>query len=305
MAKTIPPLTALAIRNARAGDKALRDGGGLYLLPQPSGRHLWRIDYRHQGKRKTLSAGVYPDTGLADARAKREEVRKLVAQGIDPGEQRKAAKAAGIEKSANSFEVVAREWFGKQAPTWAQGHADKIILRLEKDAFPWLGKRPIADVTAKELLATMNRVVDRGAVETAHRLLQNCGQIFRYAVVTGRTERNPADALRGALPAVKQTHRAAITDLGAIGGLLRSMDSYQGAFVTKCALRLAPLLFVRPGELRQAEWSELDLAAAQHTRREDEDAGASSCPPVAAGGRDSDGTSCANWTWTIRVPQCS
>ena len=263
MARTIPPLTALAIRNAKPGDKPLRDGGGLYLLIQPTGRHLWRLDYRFQGTRKTISVGVYPDTGLADARAKREDARKMVAAGIDPGAQRKAVKAAGSEKAANSFEVVAREWFGKQAPSWVKGHADKIILRLENDAFPWIGKRPIADVTSKELLTTINRVVDRGAVESAHRLLQNCGQVFRYAIVTGRTDRNPAENLRGALPTVKQTHRAAITDPDAIGGLLRAMDSYKGAFVTKCALRLAPLLFVRPGELRQAEWSEFDLEAAQ------------------------------------------
>lgn len=263
MARSIPPLTALAIRNAKPGDKPLRDGGGLYLLIQAGGRHLWRFDYRHQGKRKTLSFGVYPDTGLADARVKREEARKLVAAGIDPGEQRKATKAAGIERSANSFEVVAREWFAKQKPGWVDGHANKVLLRLENDLFPWLGKRPIADVTAKDLLTTINRIVDRGAVDSAHRALQNCGQIFRFAVVTERAERNPAVDLRGALPAAKEMHLAAITDPTKVGGLLRAIDAYSGEFVTKCALRLAPLVFVRPGELRQAEWAEFNLDAAE------------------------------------------
>lgn len=263
MAKIVAPLTVSAIRTAKPDAKVLRDGGGLYLLLQQSGRHLWRFDYRFQGTRKTLSMGVYPDVSLADAREKREDARKLVAKGIDPGVQRKAVKAAGAEKAANSFEVVGREWFGKQKATWAKSHADKIILRLENDIFPWLGKKPVADVTAKELLATLNRVVDRGAVESAHRVLQNCGQIFRYAIATGRAERNPAADLRGALPSVKPTHHAAILNPKEVGALLRAIDGYNGAFVTKCALKLAPLLFVRPGELRNAEWSEIDFEAAQ------------------------------------------
>jgi len=142
-------------------------------------------------------------------------------------------------------------------------HASRILLRLENDIFPWLGNHPIANITAKELLATVNRIADRGAVESAHRVLQNCGQVFRYAIATGRAERNPAADLKGALPSVKQKHLAAITDPNAIGALLRAIDAYQGSFVTKCALRLAPLVFVRPGELRQAEWAEFDLDHAQ------------------------------------------
>ena len=263
MARTVAPLSALAIRNARPGDKPLRDGGGLYLLIQDSGRHLWRLDYRHQGTRKTLSAGVYPDTSLAAARAVRDAARKLVAAGIDPSQHRRAEKAAGTASAANTLEAIAREWFAKQSPTWVASHADKIIQRLERDVFPWIGQRPVADVSAPELLKTMNRIVDRGATETAHRALQNCGQVFRYAIVTGRAERNPATDLRGALPPVKQSHHAAILEPAAIGGLLRAVDSYQGAYVTRCALQLAPLLFVRPGELRQAEWTEIDLDAAE------------------------------------------
>lgn len=258
-------LTDTAIRKVKPTDKAQRlfDGGGLYLEVSPAGGKWWRLKYRHGGKEKRLSLGTYPDTGLADARGKRDAARKLLAAGADPAEHRKAEKAAGDDRAANSFEVIAREWFAKQKTNWVQGHADKVLLRLENDVFPWLGKRPIADVTAKELLTTINRIVDRGAIDSAHRALQNCGQIFRFAVVTGRAERNPAVDLRGALPAAKETHLAAITDPDKVGGLLRAMDAYAGSFVTKCALRLAPLIFVRPGELRHAEWAEIDLDKAE------------------------------------------
>lgn len=258
-------LTDAAIRKAKPLEKPykLSDSGGLFLLLNPNGARWWRLKYRFQGKEKLLSLGTYPDTGLADARGKRDEARKLLASGVDPSEHRKANKAAGQDRAANSFEVVAREWFAKQEGNWVPTHADKIKLRLENDIFPWLGKRPIAEVAAKELLASLNRIVDRGAVESAHRALQNCAQVFRYAIATGRTARNPAADLRGALPPVKQTHRPSITDPEAIGGLLRAMDVYQGSFVTKCALKLAPLLFVRPGELRAAEWSEFDLEVAE------------------------------------------
>lgn len=259
------PLSDTAIRNAKPGDKPqkLADGGGLYLLLNPNGSRWWRLKYRAGGKEKLLSLGTYPATGLKDARDKRDAARKLLAAGVDPGEQRKAAKAAGEERAANSFEAVAREWHAKQSATWVELHASRIMLRMENDIFPWLGSRPIADIAAKEFLATVNRIVDRGAVESAHRVLQNCGQVMRYAIATGRAERNPVADLKGALPPVKQTHLAAITDPHAIGGLLRAMDAYQGSLVTKCALRLAPLLFVRPGELRQAEWAEFDLDGAQ------------------------------------------
>lgn len=259
------PLTDTAIRTAKPAEKPRRlfDGGGLYLEVSPAGGKLWRLKYRYGGKERRLALGIYPDTGLKDAREKRDAARKLLAAGVDPGEQRKAEKAAGEERAANSLEVVAREWHAKQSATWVELHASRIMLRLENDIFPWLGSRPIADITAKELLTTVNRIVDRGAVESAHRVLQNCGQVLRYAIATGRAERNPVADLRGALPPVKQTHLAAITDPNAIGALLRAIDGYQGSFVTKCALKLAPLVFVRPGELRQAEWAEFDLDAAQ------------------------------------------
>jgi integrase len=258
-------LSDTGIRKAPRPDKPkkLADGSGLYLLLNPNGSKWWRFKYRYSGKEKLLSLGTYPDTSLADAREKRDAARKQLATGIDPGAHRKAEKAAGEERAANSFEVIAREWHAKQSKSWVELHASRIMLRMENDIFPWLGVRPIAEITAKELLATVNRIVNRGAAESAHRVLQNCGQVFRYAIATGRAERNPAADLKGALPAVKQKHLAAITDPNAIGALLRAIDEYRGSFVTKCALRLAPLVFVRPGELRQAEWSEFNLDKAE------------------------------------------
>lgn len=269
--------TDVAIRNTKSTDATLRlnDGDGLYLLIKPNGAKWWRLDYSIGGKRKTLSIGVYPDTGLKAARNKADEARQLVAAGTDPSDVRKAskvqqAKALEADKriadglpAVDSFEEVAREWFAKFSAEWAPSHADKIIRRLERDIFPWIGKRPIASITAPELLAALRRIEERGAVETAHRAHQNCGQIFRYAIATGRAERDPSPDLRGALPSVKQTHHAAITDPKAIGGLLRAIDGYQGYFVTKCALRIAPIVFVRPGELRKAEWAEIDLDKAE------------------------------------------
>ena len=167
------------------------------------------------------------------------------------------------DRAANSFEVVAREWYAKFAPNWAPTHADRIIRRFERDVFAWIGARPIADVSAPELLAVVRRIESRGALETAHRAQQNCGQVFRYAVATGRAQRDPSADLRGALPPVKGEHFAAITDPKRVGELLRAIDGYQGTLTVRCALRLAPLVFVRPGELRKAEWAHIDLDAAE------------------------------------------
>ena len=269
--------TDVTIRNTKPTDKTQRinDGDGLYLLIKPNGAKWWRMDYSISGNRKTLSVGVYPDTGLKDARNRADEARRLIATGIDPSDVRKTNKAQQAKvleadrriaeglPAVDSFEEVAREWFIKFSKEWASSHADKIIRRLERDIFPWIGKQPIASITAPELLSALRRIESRGAIETAHRAHQNCGQIFRYAIATGRAERDPSPDLRGALPSVKQTHHAAITDPKGIGGLLRAIDSYQGYFVTKCALHLAPLVFVRPGELRNAEWTEIDLDRAE------------------------------------------
>jgi integrase len=259
------PLTNTEIRNAKPAKKPIKlfDGGGLFLLIAPAGGKWWRLKYRFGGKEKLLSLGTYPEVSLSEAREKRDQARKLLAANVDPGENRKAQKAAKTDSDANSFEVIAREWFGKFSPVWADSHADKIIRRLERDVFPWIGKQPISDITAPALLATMRRIENRGAVETAHRALQNCSQIFRYAIATGRATRDPGADLRGALPPSKGKHHASITDPKAIGELLRAIAGYQGSLITKCALQLAPLFFVRPGELRKAEWAEFNFDTAE------------------------------------------
>jgi integrase len=259
------PLTSVAIRNAKPAEKPLKlfDGGGLFLYIAPTGGKWWRLKYRYGGKEKLLSLGTYPEVSLGEAREKRDQARRLLAADIDPGENRKAQKTAKIGSGENSFEVVAREWFGKFAPNWAVNHSDKIIRRLERDVFPWIGQQPIAEITAPDLLATMRRIENRGAVETAHRALQNCSQIFRYAIATGRSNRDPGGDLRGAIPPSKGKHHASITEPNAIGELLRAIKGYQGSLITKCALQLAPLFFVRPGELRKAEWTEFNFSAAE------------------------------------------
>lgn len=259
------PLSDAAVRSAKPKEKPqkLADGGGLYLLITPTGSKWWRLKYRFDGKEKSLSLGVYPDTGLKEAREKRDAARKLLAAGVDPGENRKAARAARALEETNSFEVVAREWFAKQESVWAESHSSKVIRRLEADVFPWIGKRSMDSLTAPDLLAVLRKVEGRGAVDTAHRILQNFGQVFRYAVATGRATSNPAPNLRGALKAIKQSHFASITDPKDVGALLRAIDGYEGAYATRAALRLAPLVFVRPGELRAAEWSEIDFDQAE------------------------------------------
>lgn len=257
------PLTDTAIRSAKPAVKPVRlfDSAGLYLEVAPSGGKWWRWKYRWDGKEKRLSFGVYPDVSLKVARERRDAARTLLASGVDPGEHRKAKKAAGADRAASSFEVLAREWFSKFSPVWEPAHADRIIRRLERDIFPWLGVRPIGEITAPELLTVLRRIEERGAIETAHRARQNCGQVFRYAIVTGRAERDPSADLRGALPPAQSSHFAAVTDPRDVAALLRACDAYAGTFVTRCALRLAPLVFVRPGELRKAEWSEFKLDA--------------------------------------------
>ncbi|WP_341918601.1 tyrosine-type recombinase/integrase [Hydrocarboniphaga effusa] len=258
-------LTEIAVRNVKPAEKAQRlfDGGGMYLEVAPAGGKWWRLKYRIGGKEKRISLGVYPDISLKAARERREQARKLIAQGVDPSTNRQAGKAAQADRSANSFELIAREWFAKHKPNWVGSHSDKILARLERDLFPWLGKRPIAEINAPELLAVLRRIESRGALDTAHRAKQDCGAIFRYAVATGRAMRDPSGDLKGALPPAKGGHFATITDPKAIGELLRALKGYTGSFVTSCALQLAPLVFVRPGELRHAEWSEIDLAAAE------------------------------------------
>ena len=260
MPKRILPLSDMKIAKAKPqkNPKTLFDGGGLFLLITPTGGKLWRFKYRFDGKEKLLAFGTYPEISLVDARQRRDEARKQLAHGIDPGALRKAQKQAETEET-ETFEVIAREWHTKFTPTWTPGHADTIMSRLERDLFPWIGMRPISEIKAPELLSVLRRVESRGALESAHRIRTIAGQVFRYAVATGRAERDPSGDLKGALPQPGEKHHAAITDPKEVAPLLRAIDGYQGHYVVKCALRLAPMFFVRPGELRHAEWTEIDL----------------------------------------------
>lgn len=255
-------LTDTAIRNAKPqpkrwrlkdGAKGLRDGGGLYLVIEPNGAKLFRMDYRRPvtGTPNTLSLGAYPATSLASARAKRDEARQLLAQGIDPSSHRKAARAAGREQAANSFEVIAREWLASKATGWEPSHTEKQKSRLEKHLLPRIGDKPISEITVADLrplLASMTKYV-----EQLHRVMGIASDVFRFAIATGRAENDPAHTLKAALPPRQKQSFPTITDPTRIGGLLRAIDGYDtGTLQVKCALRLAPLTFVRPGELRMA-----------------------------------------------------
>ena len=257
-------LTDVKVKNAKKGERQVKlsDSEGMYLLVTPAGGKCWRLKYRFGGKEKTLAIGTYPEISLAEARVRRDEARKLLANDVDPGEAKKAKKAAGLEAGANSFEVVAREWHSKFAPTWSDSHAYWVLRRLEQYVFPAIGGRPISELKAFDVLKVLRRI-ESVALETAHRVKFICGQIFRYAVGTGRAERDPTADLKGILPPRSQKHHAAITDPKEVAGLLRAIDTFNGTFTVKSALLLSPLVFLRPGELRQAEWSEFDLDAAE------------------------------------------
>ncbi|MFO1506087.1 MAG: integrase arm-type DNA-binding domain-containing protein [Lysobacterales bacterium] len=263
MPKRIDPLSPSAVTNAKPHGKpyTLRDGHGLLLLIDPSGSKLWRLDYRRPdtGKRNMLSLGPFPAVSLKRAREKRDDARRLLADGIDPGEHRKAETQAGTD----TFEAIAREWFAKYEPTWAAHHGDRIIRRLERDVFPWIGRKPVTDVSAADILACLHRIDTRGARETAHRARANIGQVMRYAVATGRAHVDPTPSLRGAIPPPTERHLPSMTEPDQVAELLRAIDGFTGTFPVACALKLAPLVFVRPGELRQAEWNNFDLDAAE------------------------------------------
>lgn len=254
-------LTELAIKNRKSSEKPIKmpDERGLFLLVHPNGSKYWRLRYSFEGKERLLALGVYPDVSLAEARERRDQARKHLANGVDPGALKKVSKRVSKIASENTFEAIAREWYVKHSKTWVPYHGDRILRRLEKDVFPWLGSLPIANLTPPDLLSILRRIEDRGALESAHRVQQNCGQIFRYAVATGRAERDVTADLRGALPPAQVKSFAAILNPQKLGQLLRAIHGYEGSFITKCALRLAPLVFVRPGELRKAEWSEINL----------------------------------------------
>lgn len=253
-------LTDTLVRNAKP-PASISDGGGLYLLVRETGK-LWRYNYRMDGKQKTLSIGSYPEISLKDARARHEEARALLARGVDPSSHKQAVKAARMAEVTNSFEAIGREWFVKFKHQWVDSHSSKIIRRLERDIFPWIGSKPIADLEPPDILQCLRRIEARGALETAHRAKQDCGQIFRYAVATGRASRDQTADLKGAIPPPKKNHFAAITEPKDIGALMREMVDYRGITETRIALQLSAYLFTRPGELRQMEWAELDLEQA-------------------------------------------
>jgi len=256
-----PMLTETAIRAARATQKPAKlfDAGGLYLLVNPNGSRWWRLKYRVAGNEKLLSLGVYPDVSLKRAREKRDDARRMLADGIDPSAKRQAMKAA----RSDTFEAIAREYFEVRRKALAPGTFAKRVKRFEDFVFPYLGKQPITAITEPEFLAVLKRVEARGKHETAHRLRSESGQIFRYGIATGRADRDVSADLRGALAPVIVTNHPAITEPARIGELLRAIHGYHGQPATECALKIAPLVFVRPSELRKAEWSEFDLDGAE------------------------------------------
>lgn len=269
MPKRIIPLSDVKVRNAKpkGKDYKLSDGGGLYLLVTPTGGKLWRFKYHFGGKEKLLAMGVYPVVSLTEARQRRDNAKQLLEQGIDPSIHQKAAKAARDESIANSFEAIAREWHGHKKAEWSADHSATILTRLEKDIFPWIGGVPLTDITAKDIKGVVDRVKSRGTIEAARRLLTIINQVFNYAILTDRANFNIAVGLKGYLPPSSKTkkHMAAVIDPKELAPLLRAMDSYQGGLAAQCALKLLPLFFCRPGELRHMEWCEVDFEAKQVT----------------------------------------
>ena len=259
-------LTNTAIQNAKPSEKSYKiyDTDGLFMQVTPAGGKWWRFKYRFEGKEKLLSLGTYPEVSLKQARDKRDDARKLIANDqIDPSDNRQKIKAEKKLSSANSFELVAREWWATHMRNKAESHKDKVIRRFELYLFPWIGDAPIADITAPQLLQVVKRIENLNKLETAHRALQTAGQVFRYAVQTGRAIRDVTYDLKGALPATTTKHMAAFTDPKDISELLRAIDGFNGTVTVQCALKLSPLVFVRPSELRQAKWNDIDLEAGE------------------------------------------
>jgi len=256
-------LTATAVKNAKPGTKSrkLTDGGGLYLLVDTKGSKLWRYDYRFAGKRKTLALGIYPEVSLKEAREAHYEAKKQIQKGIDPGQVKKVERQTRNLAACDSFEAIGREWFNHIMGDKSESYRVRTGRIMEKDLYPYLGSRPIAEISTPELLATLRRIEDRGAIDIAHRARQTAGQVFRYAIITGRAERDPTGDLKGALKSKKKKHHAAITEPAEVGRLLVAIDNFQGTVVVKAALQLSALLFPRPGELRAMEWEEINWEA--------------------------------------------
>lgn len=259
------PLSNTQIQKAKQKTKPYRlyDERGLYLEVSPAGGKHWRLKYRFASKEKRLALGSYPDVGLKAAREARDKARAMLANDQDPGQNKKDLKAIKLLLGSDTFKGIALEWHQGKSKVWSESHANNILGRLERDVFPWLGNRPISEITVPDLLKVLRRIEDRGAHETAHRVLGNCGEVLRYAVQSGKVERSVAADLKGALQPVKKSHLAAITEPKRAGELLRMIDGYQGTLPVKCALKLAPLVFVRPGELQAAEWDAIDFEKAE------------------------------------------
>lgn len=259
------PLTDQNVKQAKPRDKTYRltDEKGMYLEVTPAGGKYWRLKYRYGGKEKRLALGVYPAISLKKAREKREEARLMLADGIDPSAHKQIQKLTAATATQNTFEAIALEWFAKEKPGWAESHWSRIQRMMKRDLFPYIGARPIAEIGAPELLAVLRKIESRGALESAKRTKQIAGQVFRYGVATGRCERDPSQDITGALANPVKTHRAAVTDPKLVGPLLNALDGYQGSTVVACALRFAPLTFVRPGELRTARWADIDFDKAE------------------------------------------
>ena len=259
------PLSDITVRNAKPTDKAqkLSDGGGLYLMVHPNSSKYWRLKYRFLGKEKVLAIGIYPQVSLSDARVRRDDAKKLLANNQDPSEVKQTLKAESKLEAANTFEAVAREWLGRKAHKQVDKTRNRNLRILELNIFKHIGSTPINKVTSKALLAALHKMEQRGITDSAHRALQICGEVLRYAIATERAKADLSLVLKGALAPVKEKHHASITDAKGVADLLRTIHIYEGNILTQQALKLAPLLFVRPGELRHAEWSEIDIDACE------------------------------------------
>jgi integrase len=266
MAKSTP-LTDTEIRKAKPTSKQYRlgDGKGLYLLVFPTGAKYWRLDYTINGTRKTYAIGIYPEVSLAKARKRKEKARELIAEGIDPVEHKRLVSVADRAAAQNTFESIALDWYARQEKSWKPGHARTVKSRLERNIFPWLGSASIKEIEAPKILSVLRRIEARGAGETAHRCNQIISQVFRYAIAAGLADRNPAADLRGALSPVRAQKMAALTDPHQVAALIRAMRGYEGDFITRIALQFSALSFARPGEIRHAEWSEINWIKKQWT----------------------------------------
>ncbi|UFS72640.1 tyrosine-type recombinase/integrase [Geomonas sp. RF6] len=268
MSKRIPPLADFAIKNAKpkSKDYKLSDGYGLYLLVKRTGVKLWQMQYRYHGKPQTISFGYYSDKNgriilsLSDARDKRDDARRQLLKGLNPTAVRKQEKATALKEENNTFEVVARQWHEKFKSSWEEKTGRRILASLKKDVFPIIGKTPISKIETPDMVDLLSKIAER-TLETAHKIKISCQGVFRHAVLTGSIKHSPMADMRNVLPSVKNNHFAAPTTPKDLAPLLRAIDGYEGTLVVKCAMQFAPLVFVRPGELRHAEWKEIDFEA--------------------------------------------